>query len=350
MSSLLLATSTLILCTSEAFQTGGFSPQQPSFLLPPKHDSSPPTTTRLDMARVSPSADNTVGIVGRGYVATLAAKLASTRGYDTWMLCPAGQEPTITQLIDTNTEDGTELPSNLRLVNAADEDVMESCLSKTSALIVSIDDIEGLISEDALRYLCNPTSSPNLKRVVGMSRNLNGQGMGFLVSASRRTANAEVWDNSNTAEYKAYEELLKDCASNCGADYTIVRAGTLKGGGCGDVMSEDGDAYYPHYLSPRFYEMTKKDIVTWQLLFDCKVRGVTMSKGDVMVGPGGKAILTATAAEECRGDTSRCAIAEAMVRSLDMESAANVDFGVATKEARVPPTDEEWEEMFQVLA
>uniref|UniRef100_A0A6V2A3Q4 NAD(P)-binding domain-containing protein n=1 Tax=Ditylum brightwellii TaxID=49249 RepID=A0A6V2A3Q4_9STRA len=347
-SCLLAIAAALLVSHSNAFQTG--SQQRPSFLISSSQQHHDSSTTKLEMAKVSPSLENTVGIVGRGYVATLAAKLAALRGYDTWMLCPQGQEPTITQLMDTTTPDGTQLPPNLQLVTAADEEKIASCLAKTSAIICSVDDIEGLFNEGALKYVCNPTSSPNLKRVVGMSRNLNGKGMGFLVAASRRAANSEVWDNGNTKEYQSYEALLKEVAADCGAEYTIVRAGTLKGGACGDPGSENGEAYFPQYLSTKFYEMTKKDIVTWQLLFDCKVRGVSLAKGDVMVGPGGKAILTASSPEECKGDSSRAAVAEAMVRSLDMDCAGNVDFGVSTKEGRCPPTEEEWDELFQVLA
>ena len=71
-----------------------------------------------------------------------------------------------------------------------------------------------------------------------------------------------------------------------------------------------------------------------------------MSKGDTNVGPGGRAIFTATSPEVCDGDSSRAAVAEAMVRSLERADCGNIDFGVATAAARVPPTEEEWESLF----
>ncbi len=75
--------------------------------------------------------------------------------------------------------------------------------------------------------------------------------------------------------------------------------------------------------------MTKKDIVTWNLLFDCNVRGVVLSKGDVREGPGFKAVFTATGTDGgLPGDTSRCGMAESLVRSLAFEHLGNTDFGV----------------------
>eukprot|EP00551_Chaetoceros_affinis_P018157 CAMPEP_0203715830 /NCGR_PEP_ID=MMETSP0092-20131115/578_1 /ASSEMBLY_ACC=CAM_ASM_001090 /TAXON_ID=426623 /ORGANISM="Chaetoceros affinis, Strain CCMP159" /LENGTH=77 /DNA_ID=CAMNT_0050594137 /DNA_START=60 /DNA_END=290 /DNA_ORIENTATION=- len=77
--------------------------------------------------------------------------------------------------------------------------------------------------------------------------------------------------------------------------------------------------------------MTKKDIVTWNLLFDCNVRGVVLSKGDVLEGPGFQAVFTATGTDGgLKGDTSRCGMAEALVRSLEYDNAGNIDFGVGT--------------------
>jgi len=95
--------------------------------------------------------------------------------------------------------------------------------------------------------------------------------------------------------------------------------------------------------------MTKKDIITWQLLFDCNVRGVKLAKGDVLPGPGAKAVFTATGTDACPGDSSRGGVADAMVRSLSFENTANMDFGVATVEAREPPSDEEWKTLFGSL-
>ena len=166
--------------------------------------------------------------------------------------------------------------------------------------------------------------------------------MGMLVSASRKAANAQVWDNANVDAYREYEGNIQKATRALGdAAWTIVRAGTLKGGACGE------NGAYKQYLAESYYELTKNDIITWQLLFDMNVRGVTLERGDVMSGPGFKAVFASTGTGDHEGDTGRCGVAEAMVRSLELEGARNADFGVGTKESREVPSEEEWEELFR---
>jgi hypothetical protein len=234
-----------------------------------------------------------------------------------------------------------KLPENLEFVPASDSERVEDLLRNTDALMLACDDVDSVVDPNVVNYLLDPDKVGNLKRVVAMSRNLNGSGMGMLVSASRRAANAQVWDNSNAAAYRSFEQSIKVAAQKCGADWTIVRAGTLKGGACGESN------LYPQYLAESYYELTKNDIITWQLLFDCNIRGVKLQKGDVMSGPGFKAVFTATGSEEHEGDSSRSGVAEAMVRSLGIEGAANVDFSVGTLASREIPTNEEWAKLFQ---
>ena len=62
-----------------------------------------------------------------------------------------------------------------------------------------------------------------------------------------------------------------------------------------------------------------------------------MERGDIMSGPGVKAVFTAVGSEEHEGDSGRCGVAEAMVRSLEVDMAANVDFGVGTVALREIP-------------
>ena len=315
-------------------------------------------STRLCATLDPSSADGTsVTVIGRGYISLLAAKLAALRGYQTVnFVCPPGEEETVKSLLGD--DPATSIPPNLKLVPAADTNALEEAAADMSALIIAVDDTSTL-DVGVVNYLLDADLATNCKRVVAMSRNLNNKNMGFLVKASKATANREVWDNSNKGEFEAFEKAVQDaCAKLNDCEWTVVRAGTLKGGACGQREKTDeegtiieGDEtnpeYCPQYLSKKFYELTKKDIVTWNLLFDCAVRGVKLSKGDVLTGPGGKAVFTATSAEVCDGDSSRAAVAEAMVRSLERSDCGNVDFGVATAEARVPPTEEEWAGLFE---
>ena len=292
----------------------------------------------LHMATITPSESSSVGIIGRGFIAVATAKIAATQGYDTFMLCPPGQEETIKELIN----DEGDMPENLVLIEATDSDNFNAKIENADAIVIAVDD-DSVMDNSVIEYILDPNKAKNLKRVVAMSRNLNGSGINFAVKASKISANGEVWDMGTADSYRQFEKAIKDGAKACSAEYTIARAGTLKGGACGEKE-------FNQYLSSKFYEMTKKDIITWNLLFDCNVRGVTLTRGDVLPGPGFKAVFTATGTEGgLPGDTSRCGMAEALVRSLSFSSTGDMDFGVATKEGRLPPSDSEWETLFTNL-
>lgn len=304
-------------------------------------------SSALKMAKLLPddSAHSTVGIVGKGYISYLTAKLASKAGYKTWMLYPPSELDTIKKLMQTANE---ELPENLEFLSIEDGELVQDKIKNTNALIFAADDPDnGVVDSSIIQFMINEAtmSTKSLKRVCILSRNLNGSGLGFFSKAAKATANSEVWsgDEKLIKMYKKFENQIneavkKECSEE--TDVSVVRAGTLKGGACGDAAQDD---YFPQYLSPYFYEVTKKDIITWQLLFDCNVRGVKLFQGDSMQGPGGKAILTANSSEACEGDSSRCAVAEALVRSMKLEK--GVEFAVGTTEGRIPPTENEWEKM-----
>merc|ERR1740139_309240 len=291
----------------------------------------------LKMAIVPPSETSTVGVVGRGFISILVAKLAALSGYQTWIVCPPGDDEKVLSLIDSS----SSAPANLQIVSGSDTDLIDNKMRETDALIVAVDD-DTTMSVPVLKYLISPEVAVKLKRVVGMSRNLNGEGMGFFVKASKVSANKGVWDGSTADAYRTFEEVVKEQAAACDAEYTFARAGTLKGGACGENE-------FNQYLSEEYYSLVKKDVVNWQLIFDCQVRGVKLTKGDVLPGPGAKAVFTATGVDEALGDTSRGGLAEAMVRSLSYSDCGNMDFGVGTVGQRDPPTDAEWQQLFESL-
>lgn len=293
---------------------------------------------------VQPTSTSTIGTVGSGYLPILLAKLAAHRSHGkSWIICPSADVDLMQQLTSLDGYDKTL--SNLELVPASNTDRVEELLSTTDAIFVASDDVDTVIDPSILNYLLDPNKCTQLKRICAMSRNLNGSGMGMFVTASKKAANAQVWDNYNKNAYIEYEKIIQDAASKCKADYTIVRAGTLKGGGPGDTSNEESTTY-GQYLHESYYEATKTDIITWQLLFDCKVRGVKLTKGDILPGPGMKAVFCATGSEEHNGDSGRCGVAEAMVRSLELENCANVNFGVGTIAGREVPNEEEWKVLF----
>ena len=298
------------------------------------------STLLFSATTVQPSETSAIGTIGSGYLPLLAAKLAAHRQHaKSWIISSPSEIDVMRQLSSTADDDGSL--TSLEFVFASDTSRIKELLSVTDALMFANDDVNEAVDTSVINYILDPAKATKIKRVVAMSRNLNGSGMGMFVSASQKAANAQVWDNSNKDAYLQYENDIQKAAQNCGADWTIVRAGTLKGGACGE------NNMYPTYLAQSYYELSKNDVTQWQLLFDINVRGVKLAKGDVLSGPGVKAVFTATGTEEHEGDSGRCGVAEAMVRSLELEGAANVDFGVGTSARRDVPSEEEWEELFR---
>ena len=79
-----------------------------------------------------------------------------------------------------------------------------------------------------------------------MSRYLNGEGMGFFASAANHTKTAAA-----VASYKAMEAEVARMSGAAGVEWTVIRAGTLKGGGSG-CSGENGDERSVGRMSGQF--------------------------------------------------------------------------------------------------
>lgn len=165
-------------------------------------------------------------------------------------------------------------------------------------------------------------------------------------NAAKIAANSEIWAaNSGAVQaYRATDEMVIRRAKEVGAKYTIVRAGTLKGGAVGDSLA--GGSGCPSFLNTKFYDLGQQDIVNWRLLYDCAMMGVSLQKGDVLPGPGFTAALTATTPEGGSGDSHRGAVAAALVEALCVDAAANADFSVGSTKEPMPPSEVQWQALF----
>jgi len=294
------------------------------------------------MAVVPPGGS--VLCIGNGPVLLLSAKQAALRGFETYIISGA-QTAAYRKLLYA--EGDQELP-NLKLIESVtgdDEDFFDNMVAKVEGVIVAID--EGGAVSDGLLEVALPESAQNLKRVVGMSRSLNGKGLGPFVSASKFAANKEVWAGGDAAiaDYKRFETKLRALAEQRGGDSVICRVGTLKGGGNALGCDERSEETARQGLTEEFYSLGQQDIVNWRLLFDGSTQGVTVSKGDVLEGPGFGAVFAATATDAQKGDSGRLGVAAAMVRALEHD-AGNYDFSVGTATSGSPPTDAQWKQMF----
>ena len=88
--------------------------------------------------------------------------------------------------------------------------------------------------------------------------------VGFFANAAKVAANPEIWNAPDkfVAAYKDMEKMVASRAAECGASYTTIRAGTLKGGGSGDVDSGSGE---PTFLDNTFYSLGQQVRLAWQL-------------------------------------------------------------------------------------
>jgi len=297
------------------------------------------------VAAMSLAPGSKVLVVGNGPVQCLAARIAAIRGYDTTLAVIGNTQATDEAVLFDSTYTKETLPLTIMPVTGddADEATIESCINEAVGLIIAFDN-ERTLPERSMNVFM-PEEGGSLAHVSLMSRSLNGKGMGFTASAAKAAANVEIWAGGSAIEqYRDMEARLRARAASVGADATIIRAGTLKGGASGSDSAED-EGGEPTFLNPFFYTLGQQDIVNWRLLYDCKALGVEMTAGDTMAGPGFTAALTATD-RIGSGDSHRGAVATALVEALGVDAAKGKDFSIAAKESREFPQADAWPAMF----
>jgi hypothetical protein len=314
------------------------SPTGMAFMAGPRPAHTVQRAPEARMATLEPGAK--VLVTGKGPVMLLAAKLAAVQGFE--VCCLLGTEPKMAEDLIGD----PSLPLTLLPVQggSADPVAVEAAVKSASGLIIAFDGEEVL--SDAALDIFMPKDGTNFKHVSLLSRHLNGEGMGFFAKAAKVAANAEIWAAPEPVVegFRSMELTVRARAKEVGATSTVIRAGTLKGGGSGDTANGSGD---PSLLVGEvFYKLGQQDVVNWRMLFDCDTLGVVLKKGDVLPGPGFKAAFGATSPEACEGDSGRGGVANALVEALRCEAAAESDFGVATASGRASPSPEEWKQLF----
>jgi len=294
--------------------------------------------TNEDMA--VPAGGNILA-VGNGPVFLLAAKTAAKAGYKTTIV--EATENQFTQLLWSEAKEEARDPNLTVLGVSKDEDVkaFNDAIANADGVLIAFDTEQTLT--DTLLDVVLPATG-GAKRVAYLSRHLNGKGQGPLVAAAKGAANKEVWaaGDAQVKMYRDFETKLKNkiASRDVDAGLTIVRCGTLKGGGPGSADDRTPDSVA--CLSEKLYDDLARDIVNWQLLFDCDTRGVKLTKGDTAEGPGLRAVFTACASEASPGDSGRIPVCQALVRSLGRPDAAGKEFGVTTAASEAFSTDAEW--------
>jgi len=290
-------------------------------------------------------------VVGNGPVQCLAARLAAIKGYATTLAVISSSASTDEKVLFDDAYPQGSLPLTLLPITGenVDEAAIGESIKEAEGLIIAFD-AERTLPEPSMNVFMPPAGGTQLKHVAVMSRSLNGQGMGFTATAAKAAANPEIWagGEATISAYRLMEQQITGRAAALGASSTIIRAGTLKGGGSGDAAREEGGGE-PTFLNPAFYQLGQQDLVNWRLLYDCEALGVELSAGDTKEGPGFFAALTATD-RVGPADSHRGGVASALVHALGCDAASGKDFSVSALEGREFPKPDAWPGMFAAAA
>lgn len=303
----------------------------------------------LGMAALSPGSN--VVVVGGGPIQALTGRISALRGFKTTLAVPGEQIAMFRSLVYDKAHPEGSYPLTLLPISGeeANDAAIDECVASINGLVVAFDDERNFMPEAALRVF---SGGDNLQHVSLMSRSLNGEGMGFFANAAKTAANREIWAASAPLvdQLKKQEATFREMTKAKDATLTVVRAGTLKGGGSADSnldnLEKPGGGE-PDFLDTYFYSLGQQDAVNWRLLYDCSALAVELTRGDTMPGPGFKAALTACSAEGGDGDSHRGAVATALVEALRQPKAAGAEFSVASKKGEKFPSEAEWAAMFE---
>jgi len=231
--------------------------------------------------------------------------------------------------------EGVDQPGKAKPISNPEE--MDDALQRAdSVVLVATDEpVDGATLTTFLKY----TNTKVLKKIVllskmGVTNNKNGGG--FFGGGNR------AWKES--------EKALQKIASDHHLDFSIVRAGVLKGGGpsvdnVGNSLHEESSlskAYYNTILDVVEYKVTVAHD-TFSLGADSTsvVAGDPHTMPNIMTQIGTKASF-----EPGLTDTNRCTAASAVVASLSLPP---LEISVGTAVGNELPTQEEWSTLLESI-
>ena len=137
---------------------------------------------------------------------------------------------------------------------------------------------------------------------------------------------------------KQMEEKLRATCSSAGLALSIVRAGILKGGGCGREGNEFG--LNKHYYDTLYELQGAMNTMS----FDKFTLGAAVTQGDPFKFPNFfQKLKSAQSFQPADTDTGRIAAATALLRAV--KRSTGVDISVSSAKGEEPPTAEEWESL-----
>lgn len=137
-------------------------------------------------------AGSKVAVVGSGPVAFLTARLAALQGYTTTLMASAADVEYAQAVMYDVDQKALDLQAlSLSGPNRSPE-ALESAIKGSEGLIFALDK-DWTFTEEQLDNFLPREGSTNVQHVCLMSRNLNGEGMGFWCNAAKRAANPDIW-------------------------------------------------------------------------------------------------------------------------------------------------------------
>jgi len=291
---------------------------------------------QLCAALVMPTPRTLVYGPGSLEVRLLTAKLAAKQGGDAAVF--AGEERTFQKdwrrlMYGKDYADaGMDAPGCARVLGTTEE--LGECLSKAEALVLVCDDKP--LPEGIANTLFN-NCGDDLKRIVMLSK----------IGVSRAKPPGPFGIGGEDAAIQASEKEVRQMSESRGVDMSIVRVGTLKGGGPGN---ETAGADQEVGLNIAYYNtLFQLDEYMCTSAYDKYTLGVKISKGDPidMANPLLKAARKSDF-DPYDDDSSRVIAASAVVHALRHPSAVELTVS-AEKGEEGPPSPEEWEAAFNAL-
>ena len=265
----------------------------------------------------------------------LTAKLAARAGYASSIYAGSeqqGMDKRFRRLM-YGKEAESDAQGNARII--VDLEDLGSCLSTAEALVCVCDSQP--LAEDALLTLLNNT--PKCSRIVLISK----------MGVTRATAGFMGLGSEDVAILQGEQAMRKEATAR-GIGLSVVRVGTLKGGGPGGNAAIAGsEGTLPDDealgLTKVFYDgLAELDVYLTTSAYDKFTLGAKLVKGDPVDLP--NPIMRAarkSSFEPSDDETNRIVAATAVVKAIDL--GRDVEFSVSSAKAEAMPTNDDWEIM-----
>ena len=269
----------------------------------------------------------------------LVAKLAAHQGLTAHCICAPGTEDGCRRLMYGTDYADAGLDAKGNAVPISDPEAMSSALAGAESLVLVATDepVDGATLETFLKY----TTPELLQKIVLVSKMgvTRSGGGGFFGGGG----NAQLW---------ASEQDLAQIAKDRHLDFSIVRAGLLKGGGPA-VDKDQGLPLHEETALNKAYYTTILDVVDYKVTlahdtFSLGADATSVVLGDPHSMPNVVTQLgTKASFEPGPTDTNRIVVAAAAVAALSQPSSLEISVGTAAGQEL--PTPAEWATLLESI-